>query len=77
MSMANPITEFHCADVVLDEEDAEERMEQDRIDPHEAAAGFAVLGVVVVSQVLLILGATHHDMPLSPLAQLVSRMFGA
>jgi hypothetical protein len=77
MSMANPITEFHCADIVLNEDDAEERMEQDHIDPHEAAAGFAALGVIVASQVWLILGATHHDMPLAPLAQLVSRMFGA
>ncbi len=75
--MANPITEFDCADVARDDEDAGDLMAQDRIDPHEAAAGFAVLGVVVVSQVMLILGATHHDMPLSPLAQLVSRMFGA
>jgi hypothetical protein len=52
-------------------------VEQDRINPHEAAAGFAALAVIVAGEVLLILGATHHDVPLSPVAQLVSRLFGA
>lgn len=52
-------------------------MEQDRIDPHEAVAGFAALGVIIASEILLILGMTHHDVPLSPLAQMVARLFGA
>ena len=47
-------------------------MECEKIEPHVAAAGFATLAVILIGEVLLILGATPHEMPLSPLAQLVS-----
>lgn len=51
--------------------------EREQINPHEAAAGFATLAVIIAGEVLLIVGATHHDLPLSPLAQIVSHLFGA
>lgn len=50
-------------------------MECEKIDPHEAAAGLTTLAVILIGEVLLILGATPHEVPLSPLAQLVSRVF--
>jgi hypothetical protein len=54
-----------------------EVVQRDQINPHEAAAGFASLAVIIAGELLLIVGATHHDVPLSPLAQLVSHIFGA
>jgi hypothetical protein len=76
MTIADPVTAFdsiseaHAADLA-------DLMEQDQIKPHEAAAGFAALAVIVAGEVLMILGAQHHDVPLAPLAQLVAQIFGA
>ena len=50
-------------------------MEQEKIDPRVAVVGFATLGVILVGEMLLIAGAIRHDVPLSPLAQMVSRAF--
>ena len=50
-------------------------MKDDQIEPREAAAGFAALAVILAAEVLLILGATRHEVPLSPLVQLISRVF--
>ncbi len=73
MTIADPVTAFDS----LSEAHAADLMEQDRIKPHEAAAGFAALAVIVAGEVLMILGAQHHDVPLAPLAQLVAQIFGA
>ena len=50
-------------------------MEQEKIDPPVAAAGFAALAVILGTEVLLIAGATRYDAPLSPVVQLVARAF--
>ncbi len=49
----------------------------ERINAPEIAAGLAALAVIVLGEIMLILGAHHHDVPLQPLAQLVARVFGA
>ncbi|HUK60189.1 MAG TPA: hypothetical protein VLV50_13245 [Stellaceae bacterium] len=67
MSIATPTADETTANPVAD----------DRINPHEATAGFVALGVILLGEVLLILGAVHHDVPLAPLAQLMARIFGA
>jgi hypothetical protein len=52
-------------------------MGHDMIDPHEAAAAFAALAVILAGEVLLILGTAYHDVALPPLAQMVTRVFFA
>lgn len=56
----------------------ERLMDDEMIDPHEAAAAFAALAVILVGELLLILGAAYRDeVPLPRLAQMVSRvLFG-
>ena len=54
-----------------------ELVEYNKIEPCEAAAGFAALAVILAGEVLLILGANSHEVPLPRLAQMVSRvLFG-
>jgi hypothetical protein len=50
-------------------------MDDDMIDPREAAAGFAALAVILAGEMLLIMGATYHESPLPALAEMVSRVF--
>ena len=50
-------------------------MADEKIDPCEAAAGFAALAIILAGAILLIVGAVSQDIPLPGQAQMVTRVF--